>query len=62
VSLDSPFLHSEVAVNRIWKPVSASAVVVGLVTMLAGCGTDVPKDEILLAFSGDCQAYLEPCG
>ena len=33
-----------------------------LPALLAGCGADKPGDELLLVYSGDCQAYIEPCG
>lgn len=34
----------------------------GLALFLAvACARDVPE-ELLVAYTGDCQAYLEPCG
>jgi hypothetical protein len=29
---------------------------------LAGCGQESSTSELLVCYSGDCQAYLEPCG
>lgn len=48
--------------SRFLSSVSVFAVVASAVTLLAGCKGDAPRGEILLAYSGDCQAYLEPCG
>ncbi len=38
------------------------AVALGLVTaaMFGGCGKE--ETDLLVAYSGDCQAYIEPCG
>lgn len=41
-------------------PLGAMAAALGLIV---GCAQEEQQSsEILLAYSGDCQAYLEPCG
>jgi len=46
-----------------WRRFGRGAAGIGLALgFLAGCGQDAALDEILLAYSGDCQAYIEPCG
>ena len=48
--------------SRFLKLALVSACVAALGTAL-GCAQEEPRPgEILLAYSGDCQAYLEPCG
>jgi hypothetical protein len=43
---------------RTWPAWTALAL--GLGVMLSGCKERRP--ELLVSYSGDCQAYIEPCG
>jgi hypothetical protein len=45
-----------------WKPLVAGLLLalVGL-ALLAGCANE-SQPELLVSYTGDCQAYLEPCG
>ncbi len=51
--------------TRISKQVAKRAVTTAaavLAAIFSGCGEEATRDELLLVFSGDCQAYIEPCG
>lgn len=36
--------------------------ILGVAVLAALAGCKQPDAELLLAYSGDCQAYFEPCG
>ncbi len=49
--------------TSIWKRIVVGAgAALGLAFFAASCGQKSPADELLLVYSGDCQAYIEPCG
>ena len=49
--------------SRIWKRIVCGGLaLITSLALLAGCQSEVQHEELLLAFSGDCQAYIEPCG
>ena len=39
-----------------------TAAALGLWLGIAGCSGGGSAEELLLAYSGDCQAWIEPCG
>lgn len=46
--------------RRPWR--QAPLLVLGLATASLGIGCDRGPDELLVAYSGNNQAYIEPCG